>query len=135
MKRLLDLARTCCKGQGEPFLPLCDQFNRETMDGCNMLAYSDFLGKAIRTTVEVKEERDIDSLFSGGKTTALTRTIAGLDDFELMAFLVVPEAAGPDTHHSPVRLSGKAAFGRVAPKAKLYEHGAVGARLKGLFAE
>ena len=29
----------------------------------------------------------------------------------------------------------KAAFGRVVPKAKLYEHGTVGARLKGLFAE
>ena len=30
---------------------------------------------------------------------------------------------------------GKAAFGRVIPKAKLYEHGTVGTRLKGLFAE
>jgi len=30
---------------------------------------------------------------------------------------------------------GKAAFGRVVPKAKLYEHGTAGARLKGLFAE
>lgn len=30
---------------------------------------------------------------------------------------------------------GKAAFGRVVPKAKLYEHGTVGTRLKGLFAE
>lgn len=29
----------------------------------------------------------------------------------------------------------KAAFGRVVSKAKLYEHGTVGARLKGLFAE
>ena len=93
VKRLLDLARTCCKGQGEPFLSLCDQFNRETADGRNMQAYSDLLGKAIRTMVEVKEERDIDSLFSGGKTTALTQTIAGLDDFELIAFLVVLEAA------------------------------------------
>ncbi len=30
---------------------------------------------------------------------------------------------------------GKAAFGRVVPKSKLYEHGGVGTRLKGLFAE
>jgi len=30
---------------------------------------------------------------------------------------------------------GKAAFGRVVPKAKLYEHGTVGAHLKGLIAE
>jgi hypothetical protein len=30
---------------------------------------------------------------------------------------------------------GKAAFERVVPKAKLYEHGTAGARIKGLFAE
>ena len=41
--------------------------------------------------MEVKEEKDLDSLFSGGKTTALLDTIAGLDDFELIAFLVVLE--------------------------------------------
>ena len=29
--------------------------------------------------------------FSGGKTTALVNTISGLDDFELVAFLVVQE--------------------------------------------
>jgi hypothetical protein len=39
--------------------------------------------------IEVKEEKDVDSLFSGGRTTALLQTIAGLDDFELIAFLVV----------------------------------------------
>lgn len=93
VKRLLDLARTACKGKGEPCLPLCEQFNRGTADGRNMQAYSDLLGKAIRSMIAVKEERDIDSLFSVGKTTALTQTIAGLDDFELIAFLVVLEAA------------------------------------------
>jgi hypothetical protein len=41
--------------------------------------------------IDVKEEKDLDSLFSGGKTTALVNTIAGLDDFELVAFLVVQE--------------------------------------------
>jgi hypothetical protein len=43
--------------------------------------------------IEVKEEKDLDSLFSGGKTTALVNTIAGLDDFELVAFLVVQESS------------------------------------------
>ena len=37
----------------------------------------------------MKEDKDIDSLFSGGRTTALVNTIAGLDDFELIAFLVI----------------------------------------------
>ena len=43
--------------------------------------------------IEVKEEKDIDSLFSGGKTSALTQAFNGLDDFELISFLVVQEAA------------------------------------------
>ena len=54
-----------------------------------MQVYSDLLGKAIRSMIEVKEEKDIDSLFSGGKTSALTQAITGLDDFELVSFLVV----------------------------------------------
>jgi hypothetical protein len=57
-----------------------------------MQPYSDLLNKAIRSMIEVKEEKDLDSLFTGGKTTALTHTIKGLDDFELVAFLVIQEA-------------------------------------------
>ena len=93
VKRLLDLARTCCKGQSQPLVEPCARFNLETADGRRMQAYSDLLGEAIRSMVEVKEEKDIDSLFSGGKTTALTQTISGLDDFELISFLVVQEPA------------------------------------------
>ncbi len=93
VKRLLDLARTCCKRRGQPLSDLCQRFNRETADGRKMQIYSNLLGQAIRSMIEVKEEKDIDSLFSGGKTTALTQTISGLDDFELISFLVVQEPA------------------------------------------
>jgi hypothetical protein len=93
VKRLLDLIRTACKGQDQPFKDLCAAFNAETQDGRRMEVYSDLLNDAIRSMIEVKEERDIDSLFSGGHTTALTQTIAGLDDFELIAFVVIREAA------------------------------------------
>jgi hypothetical protein len=93
VKRLLDLARSCCKGQAQPYSKLCQQFNRQTSDGRNMQAYSDLLGKAIRSMIEVKEEKDVESLFSGGKTTALTQAVSGLDDFELIAFLVVQDDA------------------------------------------
>jgi hypothetical protein len=92
VKRLLDLARSCCKGQSQPFVELCQKFNHETADGRKMQAYSDLLGNAIRSMIEVKEERDLDSLFTGGKTTALTHIISGLDDFELIAFLVIQDA-------------------------------------------
>ena len=92
VKRLLDLVRTCCKGQEKPIAQACDLFNQETAEGRKMQVYSDLLGKAIRSMIDVKEEKDLDSLFTGGKTTALTNTIAGLDDFELITFLVIQEA-------------------------------------------
>lgn len=90
-KKLLDLVRTSCKGKHEPINALCRLFNDETDDGRNMGACSELLSKAIRSMIDVKEEKDLDSLFSGGKTTALMNTISGLDDFELIAFLVVQE--------------------------------------------
>jgi hypothetical protein len=92
VKRLLDLVRSCCKGQSEPITDVCRLFNEETADGRKMQAYSDLLGKTIRSMIEVKEEKDLDSLFSGGKTTALINAIAGLDDFELITFLVIQDA-------------------------------------------
>jgi len=91
VKRLLDLVRTSCKGQSEPIKALCKLFNKQTKDGRDMTKYSDLLSAAIHSMIDVKDEKDIDSLFSGGKTSALVNTIAGLDDFELIAFLVVQE--------------------------------------------
>jgi hypothetical protein len=91
VKRLLDLVRTCCKGQVKPITDVCQRFNSATSDGRKMQVYSDLLSRSIRSMIDVKEEKDLDSLFSAGKTTALTNTIAGLDDFELVSFIVVQD--------------------------------------------
>ena len=88
-KELLDKMRFLCKGKDKPIADLCRQFNAETRDGRNMAKYSNLLGEAIASIIAVKEESDIDSLFSRGGTTALTGKITGLDDFELICFLVV----------------------------------------------
>ena len=58
-----------------------------------MEPYSKLLESGIRSMVEFKEEKDLDSLFTGTRTTALLNTIQGLDDFELIAFLVVQDTA------------------------------------------
>lgn len=92
VKKLLDLLRTACKGRSEPVLEVCRIFNRNTRDGRDMQAYSSLLGQAIYSMIDLKADKDIDSLFSGHKTTALVDTIAGLNDFELIAFIVVQEA-------------------------------------------
>jgi hypothetical protein len=88
-KELLDRLRLLCKGKTEPDQSLCQQFNQATDDGKNMSAYSELLSEAIRSILDAKEESDIDSLFKMGGTTALLSSISGLDDFELICFLVV----------------------------------------------
>ncbi|MBO5567331.1 MAG: DEAD/DEAH box helicase family protein [Clostridia bacterium] len=88
-KKLLDTVRLLCRGKKEPVLSLCRKFNEETDDGRNMREVSELLNDAINSIIDVKEESDINSLFSVGGTSALMSEINGLDDFELICFLVV----------------------------------------------
>jgi len=88
-KKLLDTVRLLCRGKKEPILSLCRKFNMETEDGRNMQEVSELLNDAINSIIDVKEESDIDSLFTAGGTSALMSEISGLDDFELICFLVV----------------------------------------------
>lgn len=93
VKKILDLLRSACRDRSEPNRVLYEPFNLETQDGRNMAPYSRLLAQSIHAMIDLKEEKDIDSLFSSGGTTALKNTINGLDDFELIAFLVVRGAA------------------------------------------
>ncbi len=88
-KKLLDTIRLLCRGKSEPVMPLCAKFNDETDDGRDMKEVSQLLSDAINSIIDVKEESDIDSLFSAGGTSALMNAVSGLDDFELICFLVV----------------------------------------------
>ena len=88
-KDMLDKMRYLCKGKTEPYSELCKQFNKETRDGRNMSQYSNLLGDAIASIIEVKDESDIDSFLGGGQVSFLNNEIKGLNDFELICFLVV----------------------------------------------
>ena len=68
---------------------LCRKFNAETNDGKDMAEFSELLNEAINSIIDTKEESNIDSLFSAGGTSALMSDISGLNDFELICFLVV----------------------------------------------
>lgn len=89
-KELLDKLRFLCKGKVEPIQEAYTVFNKETRDGKNMKEYSNLLGEAISSIISVKEESDTDVFLSGGKVSfAKTTKIKGLEDFELICFLVV----------------------------------------------
>lgn len=88
-KKTLDMIRYICKDKAEPDTLLCRDFNRETKDGRKMGKYSALLEKAISSIIDVTNECDIESLFKSGGTSALQTKISGIDDFELICFLVV----------------------------------------------
>ena len=68
---------------------ICQEFNTITCDGKDMQQYSELLGDAIASIINVKEESDIDSFLCGVQEDLFTEEIRGLDDFELICFLVI----------------------------------------------
>lgn len=90
-KEILDKLRYLCKGKVTPNKILCDTFNKETNNGSYMQKYSDLLGDTISSIIDVKEENDIELFLSGKEVDFLANEINGLDDFELVCFLVIKE--------------------------------------------
>ena len=88
-KDLLDKMRLICKPMGKPDVELCHAFNKETRDGLRMGKYSDLLSKAINSIISVKEQSNIDSFLEGYAGELFEERYVGLDDFELICFLVI----------------------------------------------
>ena len=88
-KELLDKMRLICKQVSKPDVELCHEFNKETRDGLRMGKYSDLLSKAINSIISVKEESDVDSFLDGFAGELFEERYVGLDDFELICFLVI----------------------------------------------
>lgn len=88
-KQILDKMRFLCKGKVEPIPEAYKPFNKETKDVRSMTKYSKLLGDAIASIIEVKDESDIDSFLNGNQISFLSNEIKGLNDFELICFLVV----------------------------------------------
>lgn len=89
VKHLLDVVRAGCRPYDEPVVEATRIFNAATSEGAEMGRYSELLTAAICSMINVIDERDLDSLFTDGPTTALTQAIGGLDDFELIAFIAI----------------------------------------------
>ena len=89
VKAILDILRTTCKQHTEPIADLCRAYNRETKDGYKMDKYSRLLDKSIESIIDVKEADDLNTLFNTGSDILFNSGIQGLDDFELITFVVI----------------------------------------------
>lgn len=90
-KDLLDQFRLLTKGKTTPDKDLSIAFNRETKDGRDMSQYSGLLEEAILSIIDTKNENEMDSFLSGKEMSFLSESIKGLDDFELISFLVIKD--------------------------------------------
>jgi hypothetical protein len=88
-KGILDEMRHLARGKDKPNQKLCRDFNKKTKDGRDMSKISHLLEDGIGSIIDAKDEEDIDSFFSGGQTTFQSEGFSGLDDFELICFMVV----------------------------------------------
>ncbi len=97
-KPALDRLRKLAAGRDAPDAAAVPRFARATRDGQEMGPVQKLLATAVSSIVGKKEERAISSLFTPGGTHAMKGEFFGIDDFEVVAFLVVlPEGEGsPD---------------------------------------
>ena len=103
-KQMLDKMRYLCKGKTQPIPELYRAFNKETHDGRNMNKVSHLLGEAIASIIEVKNESDISNFLDGVQMSFLADEIKGLDDFELVCFLIVRDEPPKTGHKDAFRL-------------------------------
>lgn len=90
-KQTLDRLKRVCLGRDLPDLDACARFGTATRDYQDMREPQRLLAAAIGSIVGKSEERAVASLFSPGGTHGTFSEFAGINDFEVVAFLVVLE--------------------------------------------
>lgn len=93
-KQILDRLKRTCAGRDLPDATACAQFDKTTKSGEDMRFAQRLLGAGVASIVGKSEERAVASLFSPGGTHALKGEFAGINDFEVVAFLVIVPATG-----------------------------------------
>lgn len=92
-KQVLDRLKKVSIGHNLPDAHACGRFDRATRFGRDMEDYQRLLARAVASIAGKSEERAVSSLFAPGGTHALKGEFAGINDFEVVAFLVIlPEA-------------------------------------------
>lgn len=88
-RKILDYYKKLCSGHKEVLVDFVAEFNRETNEGHDMNRYSRLLEAAVQNLIGKKQEIGVASLFSKGGTTLQKELFNGVEDFELVTFLVI----------------------------------------------
>ena len=96
-KQVLDHLKKLCIGRDFPNAGACARFDKSTRYGEDMVSIQKLLATAIASIVGQKEERAVASLFTPGGTYAIKGEFQGMNEFEVVAFLVVLPQVDEDT--------------------------------------
>ena len=88
-KKILDYYQKACSGKKEVFKDLVDSFDKQTDNGRQMDKYSQLLKESIENIIGKKQETGVRSLFTKGGTSPVKNDIEGLEEFELITFLIL----------------------------------------------
>lgn len=88
-KQVLDRLKRLCVGRELPDTGACARFDRASRQGEDMRHAQKLLAAAVASVAGKNEERAVASLFSPGGTHALKAEFAGINDFEVVAYLIV----------------------------------------------
>jgi hypothetical protein len=88
-KTVLDRLKRVCVGRDLPDAEACDRFDKATKQGEDMAQARRLLSAAVASVIGKKEERAVASLFTPGGTHAMKGEFAGINDFEVVTYLVI----------------------------------------------
>jgi len=88
-KKILDLFKKLCLGHQQPDGKALASFNAATANATNMEHYQALLAKAVAAITGKSEEKGIESLFRRGGTVMTKDVFQGMDDFEVVSYLIV----------------------------------------------
>lgn len=88
-KNLLDLYKLLSLGNSRINQNALEQFNKATKNGMKMESYQRLLKEAVSSISGKAEEKGVESLFNRGGTSMSKHSFRGLNDFEVVSYLVI----------------------------------------------
>jgi len=93
-KKSLDIFKKLCALNKELDQKSIEALNTQTRNGKDMSAYQQMLEIAIQSIIGKTEEKGVESLFSRGGTVLTQGQFSGVDDFEVVSYLIIRELRG-----------------------------------------
>jgi len=88
-KKILDIYKKLCKGEKSAIEEAVARFRNETKQCKEMQNYQSLFSTAVQSIIGKKEESGVASLFERGGTVLTADTFKGMEDFEIISYLVV----------------------------------------------